>query len=117
MDIAAASRAQASIDRVGQVVSFRRMTSTTPQTATARADVKASVRGYAPDELVNGITAGSRRIIVSKLTLQAAGYPVPLVKGDRIYIGDTFEKSTTIQSVDPDHREYAGCYEIVTTGA
>jgi hypothetical protein len=48
------------------------MTSSTPQTILNQADVKATVAGYAPEELVNGITLGSRKIIVSRLDLVAA---------------------------------------------
>jgi hypothetical protein len=92
------------------------MTTTLPQTAAARADVKAIVSGYVPSEMVNGITSGSRKIIVSRLDLEDAGYPVPLKKGDRIYLGAGLDVPTTIQTVDEDHREYLGCYDIVTQG-
>ena len=85
-------------------------------TVTARADVKATVAGYAPIELANGITAGSRKVIVARLGLDAAGYPVPPKKGDRIYLGASFETPTTIDSVDADRREYQACYEISSAG-
>jgi len=45
------------------------MTSSTPQTILNQADVKATVAGYAPEELVNGITLGSRKITVSRWDL------------------------------------------------
>ncbi len=115
MNAAEAARARASINRVGNAVSFRRMTSTNPQTVAYQADVKATVTGYAPAELVNGITQGSRKIIVSRLDLEAEGFPVPPKKGDRIHLSDN--RVTTITSVDPDHREYLGCYDIVVSGA
>lgn len=113
---AATERARAAINRRGQVVSFRRMTTTLPQTVVNQADVKATVAGYAPNEFVAGITQGSRHVIVSRLDLEAADFPVPPRKGDRIYLGDALNVATTIQSVDPDRREYQGCYEIVTQG-
>lgn len=116
MNRAAATRARAGIDRRGELVSFRRMSSGSQQTILNQADVKATVAGYAPVELVNGITSGSRKVIVSRLDLEALGFPVPPKKGDRIYLGKVFENATTIASVDPDHREYNGCYDIVTTG-
>ncbi|MCK1577804.1 hypothetical protein [Bradyrhizobium sp. 174] len=116
MDQAAADRAREAINRVGQIISVRRMTKTTPQTATSRADIKAAVRNYTPEEMVNGVTAGMRLITVSKLDLAAAGFPNPPIKGDRIYLGDALAIPTTIDTVDPDHREYQGCYEIRTTG-
>lgn len=115
MNTASAARARASINRVGQVVSFRRMSSTLPQSVVNQADVKATVAGYTPEELVNGITQGSRKIIVSRLDLEAAGFPVPLKKGDRAVLDGN--RPTTIESVDPDHREYMGCYDLVVSGA
>jgi hypothetical protein len=93
------------------------MTTTSPQTVLARADVKATVRGYAPDKLVNGITVGSRKVVVSVLDLIAADFPMPVKKGDRIYLGAAFELVTTIEAVDPDHREFQGCLDISTKGA
>jgi hypothetical protein len=117
MDTAGAARARRGINQRGHTVSFRRMTTTLPQTAANTADVKAIVVGYAPDNLMNGITSGTRSVIVSKLDLVAAGYPVPPKKGDRIYLGSSFGYPTTIKAVDEDHREYLGCYDIVTEGA
>lgn len=116
MNLAAASRARASINRVGQPVSFRRMTSTLPQTVAHQADVKATPAGYTPEELAAGITQGKRKLVVSKLDLEAQGYPVPPVKGDRVYL-DGVTKPTTVETVDPNHREYMGCYDIVVSGA
>ncbi|MBA2708555.1 MAG: hypothetical protein H0U59_12195 [Gemmatimonadaceae bacterium] len=116
MDVGAAARARRGINKRGHLISFRRMTTSLPQTASNTANVKAVVEGYAPDELVNGITSGTRHVIVSKLDLIAASYPVPPVKGDRIYLGTGYAYATTIKSVDEDHREYNGCYDIVTEG-
>lgn len=81
MNSAAATRARAGIDRRGELVSFRRMSSGSQQTILNQADVKATVAGYAPVELVNGITSGSRKVIVSRLDLEALGFPVPPKKG------------------------------------
>jgi hypothetical protein len=52
MNPASAERARASIGRVGELVSVRRMSAETPQTVLNRADVMAVVRGYVPVELV-----------------------------------------------------------------
>ena len=93
------------------------MTTTLPQTAASTANVKAIVQGYAPDALTNGVTVGTRHVIVSRLDLVAAGFPVPPKKNDRIYLGEAYEFPTTIQAVDADHREYQACYDIVTEGA
>jgi hypothetical protein len=117
MNAAAAKRTRDAIKRRGELISVRRMSATTPQTILNQADVKATVAGYAPVELVNGITQGSRRVIVSRLDLEAAGFPAPPKKGDRICLGESFANVTTIQAVDPDHREYQAVYEISTLGA
>ena len=114
MNQESAKRARAAIGRRGELISLRRINGA--GTVTARADVKATVAGYAPIELANGITAGSRKVIVSRLDLDAAGYPVPPKKGDRIYLGASFETPTTIDSVDADRREYQACYEISSAG-
>ncbi len=114
MDAAGAARARRGIKRRGHVISFRRLNRV--GAVLNRADVKAVSAGYAPTELVNGVTAGTRHLIVSRLDLEAAGFPVPPVKGDRIFFGAALDVETTIGSVDIDHREYLGCYDIVTTG-
>ncbi|MBR1071207.1 hypothetical protein ABIF65_003693 [Bradyrhizobium japonicum] len=116
MNQAAADRAREAINRVGRTISIRRMKGT-PQTVVSRADVKATVRNYTPEDLAPGITAGMRQIIVSKLDLIAAGFAIPVIKGDRILLGDAFEIPTTVDAVDQDHREYQGCYEIRATGS
>lgn len=117
MNAASATRARDAVRRRGHVISVRRMTATLPQAIAARADVTAIVSGYAPTELVNGVTSGTRRVIVSMLDLEAAGFPLPLLKGDRIYLGASFNYATTIQAVDADHREFTGCYDVTTNGA
>lgn len=112
---ASSARARAAINRRGELVSVRRLGSGTPRAILNRADVKAIVAGYSPVELVNGITQGSRRVILSQLDLDAAGFP-PLKKSDWIYLGDTFQSQTAIQGIDPDHREYQGCLDISVLG-
>lgn len=117
MNSSAAERARAGINRRGHLVSFRRMTTTLPQTFVARADVRAIVTGYSPAELVNGITSGSRRVVVSLVDLAGANFPLPLKKGDRIYLGAALDVATTIATIDEDRRKYQGCADISTNGA
>ena len=117
MDQAAATRAREAINRVGRLVSVRRMSKTTPQTIESHAEIKATVRNYTPEELGPGITVGMRLITLSKLDLADKGFPLPLAKGDRIMLGDNFEIPTTLETPDQDHREYQGCYELRATGS
>ncbi|TAI67581.1 hypothetical protein [Bradyrhizobium sp. Leo170] len=116
MNTAGTARARRAIQRRGHVVSFRRMTKTNPQTVVSRADVKVVAKGYAPGELAPGITVGVRKLIVSRLDLETNGFPVPPVKGDRIFFGANLDVPATIDAVDEDHREYLGCYDITVSG-
>jgi hypothetical protein len=52
---------------------------------------------------------------LEKAGLEAAGFPVPPMKGDRIVLAGN--RVTTITAVDHDHREYLGCYDITAAGA
>jgi len=116
MDAAAARRAQAGIERRGHDVTFARVGLAPPNpnpTTIASATVKAIVSGYKPEELINGITLGSRKIIVSVLALQKASFPLPVVKGDKITASG---EELRVESVDPDHREYIGCLDITAIG-
>lgn len=108
MDQAAVTRARAGIARRGHLVGFKR--------GALRVDVKAIVRGYSPSQLAPGITVGKRELIVSAQDLEAAGYDVPLRKGDWAYFGEDLDIPAHIDSVDVDHREYQGCYEVTVTG-
>ena len=113
MDTASARQAKADIDSVGHTVTFKRVTGKIPNQTTVTKDVKAVVAGYKPEELVGDITVGSRQVIVSDLALSAAGFPVPVVKGDYII---SMGREMIVLTVDRDHREYLGCVDIVATG-
>jgi hypothetical protein len=110
MNQAAAQRSRDAIRRRGEIVSFRR--------GTTRADVPASFPRSAGGEppLAPGITSGARVLVVSEFELEAADFPVPPRKGDLVFLGDALDKPTTIAAVDANHREYAGCFEVIITG-
>lgn len=112
-DPASAARARAAIDRRGHVVTFSRTTGSYPYQTTVSADVKAIVSGYQPAELINGITLGSRKVIVSEQALADVGYPVPVVKSDKITVQG---KDLSIEAVDRDRREWQGCLDIAAIG-
>lgn len=112
---ASAARARRGINTRGTLVSFRRLTSTLPQTVAFRADVKVVGAGYALSDLTNGVSVGTRKIIVSKLDLAAHGFP-EIVKGDRVYIGAAFDTWVEIQAIDDVHREYNGCLDLTIKG-
>lgn len=106
-------------------VTFRRDAGVAPNVTTVEATVTALVRGYQ----LNGqeaaqegfstssggaITQGDRQIFVMAADLMAAGFPLPLMKGDRVLIetGETL----VLSSVDALKRAIAGCIEATGTG-
>lgn len=113
MDTASARQAKADIDSVGHTITFKRVVGKLPNATTYEKTVKAVVSGYKPEELIGEITVGTRKIIVSSLALSAVGFPIPIKKGDSVF---SFGNEMVVQTVDLDHREYLGCYDIVATG-
>lgn len=61
--------------RSGQTVTLRRLTNTD------LAGIPAMVRGYSPDELVDGITQQDSFVIISPTQINAAGWPGTQVPG------------------------------------
>ncbi|MCO5129228.1 MAG: hypothetical protein M9932_01515 [Xanthobacteraceae bacterium] len=113
MDNASAARARAAIERRGHTVTFKRVTGAYPNQTTVSKDVKAVVSGYKPEELINGITLGSRKIIVSEQALADVGFPVHVVKSDKITVQG---KELSVEAVDRDRREWQGCLDIAAIG-
>jgi hypothetical protein len=60
------------------------------------------------------ITQGDREILVMADDLSAAGFPLPVEKGDRV-AAETGEKMNVTQ-VDALKRGIAGCIELVAAG-
>jgi hypothetical protein len=54
--------------------------------------------GYAPEELVGGITQGDKRAILSNAEIAAAGWPGPPRRGDILVIDG---QPYTVQAPDP----------------
>jgi hypothetical protein len=108
-----AADARAAIDRWGHTVTFKRVTGSIPNQTTTTKDCKAIVSGYRPEELVGGITVGSRKVIVSEAALADAGFPVPVKKGDYII---ALGREMVIQTVDADRRYSQGVLEVSAAG-
>lgn len=79
--------------------------------------VIARVMGYAPDELIGGITQGDRKIFVLAEDVEAGGFPLPFKPGsDSVLVRGN---KLTIQSVDDNTHRIGGvliAYEIRATG-
>lgn len=77
------------------------------------ATVPAVVRGYALNELAAGMTQGARRVIVSKLDLDLAGFPTPPRKDDEVWLRGA---KCTVRKVDAEHRSFIDVYDIEVLG-
>lgn len=107
--------------RRGEPVTFRRVTGQAPNAVTFSATVQAMVADYVPQGDVmpikreGGITQGARKIIVLAEDLALARFPVPLVKNDKVVVGD-IPAALNVESVDGKKRALAGAVEVVATG-
>ena len=70
--------------------------------------------GYASTKL-GGISENDRQIILMTSDLQAARYPLPLRKNDKIIIVETGDELNIIE-VDAYKREIAGAIELRAAG-
>jgi len=109
----------------GLLVTFSRVNGVAPNANTTRATVKAQVRNYKMDTREIGqegfkpltpgaITQGDREILVMADDLAAAGFPLPVEKGDKIE-AQNGEKMHVV-STDALKRAVAGCIEIIAAG-
>ena len=101
----------AEIAREGQTVTIRRIaTGVAPVAATC----KAMVRGYRPEELVQGVVQGDRRVVIAAATLQSLGWPIPPRKGDSV---EASGKRLAVQAVEEIAvRDEPGKYIIQARG-
>jgi hypothetical protein len=111
---------------VGIPVRFERVTGFAPNATTISATVTAKVMKYALDTVTvaetgypaskqGAIRQGDREVLVMATDLAAQGFPLPVLKSDRIVLlatGDTLN----IIAVDANKRAMAGCIEIDAAG-
>ena len=102
-------------------VTFQRVTGAAPNVTIQSATVCALVRNYLPDggaasqqgyaaSQLGAVTVGERSFLVMASDLAAAGFPLPLQKGDNLLPADTGEK-LTLTRVDAYKRAIAGAIE------
>ena len=110
---------------VGIPVRFERVIGFAPNATTISATVTAKVMKYALDTVTvaetgypaskqGAIRQGDREVLVMAADLAAQGFPLPVLKSDRIILatGDTL----SIIAVDANKRALAGCIEIDAAG-
>lgn len=113
----------------GQQVTFQRLVGVAPSVTLSPAGgatVTSAVRQYTPDTTQNSatgwsasqvgsVTLGDRVILVMASDLSAAGFPLPVQKGDQAVIVSTGEVCSVV-SVDAALRFAAGCIELKVMG-
>lgn len=126
IDHGLASSSMRSIRRVGQSVTFERMIGFAPNVTTISANVLTALRGKAPDTVEprasgygasqpGGLSETEREFLVMASDLAAAGFPLPLQRGDKIIITATGERLSVLR-VDAGRRAIAGVIEITAAG-
>ena len=120
-----ASSARA-IYRAGQPVTFERISGFAPNAATFTATVTAVIRGNAPDTVEpratgygasqpGGLAETERQLLVMADDLARAGYPLPVMRGDKITIVATGERLSVLRA-DASRRVVAGVIELSIAG-
>ena len=111
---------------VGIPVRFERVIGFAPNATTLSAAVTAKVMKYALDTVTvsetgypaskqGAIRQGDREVLVMAADLAAQGFPLPVLKSDRIVISETGD-TLNIIAVDAHKRAMAGCIEIDAAG-
>jgi len=124
IDLSAQAFTRQGIMLVGIPVTFERVSGYAPNVVIISATVTAKVMKYALDTVTvaetgysaskpGAIRQGDRQILVMADDLAAAGFPLPVLKSDRVIVpGDTIN----IIAVDANKRAMAGCIEIEAAG-
>lgn len=111
----------------GVAVTLQRVAGYAPSVTTvASANVTAIVRQMAPDatavaqaglsaSMIGAVSQEDRLIIVLADDLAAAGFPLPVAKGDQIVLPNSSEV-LNVTRVDPYKRAIAGAIELYAAG-
>jgi hypothetical protein len=105
-------------DLHGEDIAIRRYSGTGVGRTYVDRPCRARVTGYAPEELVGGITQGDRRVIVLAEDLGGESPPFIIMKSDKVW-APRFPNELSIQGVDDNTRRIAGeliAYELQTRG-
>jgi hypothetical protein len=129
-DASAQALTKAAILYCGQPVTFQRLVGQPPSVTlspSGGATVSAVVRNYLPDTTaqaasgysaseVGAVTEGDRQLIVMAADLAAAGFPLPVQKGDQVVLSGTTGELLVVTRADAQKRYFAGAIEVVAIG-
>lgn len=126
IDAGFTSSSSRAIRRVGQSVTFERISGFAPNVTTISATVTAAIRGKAPDTVEprrtgysasepGGLAETEREFLVMANDLVAAGFPLPLQRGDKLLIVETGERLNIVR-FDTGRRAIAGVIEVTAAG-
>lgn len=106
------------MDLYGETISIRRYSGSGLTRTWLDRSCRARVMGYAPNELVGGITQGDRKIIVLAEDLEGDSPEFVIAKTDKV-VAARFANELSIQSVDASTRrigETLIAYELQARG-
>jgi hypothetical protein len=102
------------LHKTGIRLVFRRVTGQAPNATVADYPVEAIFRSYMPATPIGGavapdaISEGDRQFMVLDEDLREAGFPVPLVKNDKIILSENGPETFNIVDIDYGTRRSAG---------
>lgn len=107
-------------DRVGETVTFQRLAGDAPNTTVvAAAQVVAIVRNAMTGPPTGGfageyaVSRTERNLIVLEDDLDTQGFPLPLVKNDKVLVQGEL---MNIERIDPSKRGFAGAIDVMAIG-
>jgi hypothetical protein len=90
---------------VGEPIVIKRYTGTGTNRPSTSVTVRGRVLNYQADELTGTIQQGDRHVIILADDLEAGGFPIPIVPGDKCIIRG---KECQIMAPDDNTRRYGG---------
>jgi len=121
VDFSAQAALRNMIAQIGESVTFQRLSGVDASTTITSVSIMARVRGYNPETTevaesgysvsqVGALTQTQRKIVVVAADLAAAGFPLPVLKHDKILLADGTKGDVT--EVDAHKRSTSGGIEI-----
>ena len=121
VDVSAQSALRNMIAQIGESVTFQRISGVAPNATVLSVEIMARVRGYSPESAevsqtgyaaaqAGSITQTDRKVIVVAADLAAAGFPLPVLKNDKVILADNTKSNVTM--IDAHKRSFSGGIEL-----